>query len=63
VQGNLDPICLLTGGDALALGVERIMADLSARPFVFNLGHGVHKDTPVENVAALVDMLKNWRLQ
>jgi len=61
LQGNLDPACLMAGGDAVVLAVERIMADLSRGPFVFNLGHGVHKDTPVENVAALVDLLKNWR--
>lgn len=62
VQGNLDPVCLMTGGDAMTMAVEHIMADLSAKPFVFNLGHGVNKDTPVEHVAALSDMLKGWRI-
>jgi uroporphyrinogen decarboxylase len=62
VQGNLDPVCLMTGGDAMALSVERIMSELSKAPFIFNLGHGVHKETPVEHVATLSDMLKNWKL-
>lgn len=59
VQGNLDPIALLTGGDALKLAVERILADLSEKPFVFNLGHGIHKDTPVEHVEQLVKLIRS----
>jgi uroporphyrinogen decarboxylase len=61
VQGNLDPAALLVGGDAMTLAAERILADLSRGGFVFNLGHGVHKDTPPEHVAALCEILKNWR--
>lgn len=62
VQGNLDPMALLAGGDALVLAAERIIAELSRGAFIFNLGHGIHKDTPPENVAALCDMLKNWKI-
>jgi uroporphyrinogen decarboxylase len=62
VQGNLDPVALMAGGDALSLSAERIITNLSHGPFVFNLGHGIHKDTPVEHVAALCALLKNWRL-
>lgn len=58
VQGNLDPICLLAGGDALKLAAEKIIADLSGGPFVFNLGHGINKDTPVEHVEQLVKIIK-----
>jgi uroporphyrinogen decarboxylase len=61
VQGNLDPAALLVGGDAMTLAAERILADLSRGGFAFNLGHGVHKDTPPEHVAALCEILKNWR--
>ncbi|MCC7305052.1 MAG: uroporphyrinogen decarboxylase [Alphaproteobacteria bacterium] len=63
VQGNLDPVCLLAGGDALLLATEHILNSFSGGPFVFNLGHGVHKDTPVEHVEALVKILKEHRLQ
>ena len=62
VQGNLDPVCLMTGGDAMAMAVEHIMADLASKPFIFNLGHVVNKDTLVEHVDALSDMLKGWKL-
>lgn len=58
VQGNLDPACLYAGGDALILAAEKIMGDLSAGNFVFNLGHGIHKDTPVEHVELLVKLIK-----
>lgn len=61
VQGNLDPVCLLAGGDAMALSVEKIIADLGQGPFIFNLGHGVHKDTPPEHVMALANILKNTK--
>lgn len=54
VQGNLDPVLLLHGGDAMQTGVDRILRDLGSGPMIFNLGHGVIKETPPENVAALV---------
>lgn len=58
VQGNLDPICLLAGGDALKLAAEKIIADLSGGSFIFNLGHGINKDTPIEHVEQLVKIIK-----
>lgn len=58
VQGNLDPILLRTGGDALADGVRRIRRGFSGGPFVFNLGHGIVPDTPPEHVAELVTVLR-----
>jgi uroporphyrinogen decarboxylase len=63
VQGNLDPACLYAGGDALTLATEKILTELSGGPFVFNLGHGVHKDTPVEHVEALVKLIKDYMVQ
>lgn len=59
VQGNLDPICLLAGGDAMKMAAERIIGDLSAGPFVFNLGHGINKETPPEHVGELVEFIRN----
>lgn len=59
VQGNLDPICLLAGGDSMKMSVERIIGDLSGGPFVFNLGHGINKETPPEHVEQLVDFIRN----
>lgn len=60
VQGNLDPICLLAGGDAMAMTVEDIMGNLSHGAFVFNLGHGIHKDTNPDHVAELVKMVRSY---
>ena len=57
VQGNLDPVLLLTGGPALTEAVAAIRQALAGGPFVFNLGHGVLPQTPPENVAALAQLL------
>ena len=54
VQGNLDPVLLSVGGDAMAAHTREIVSVLGKGPFVFNLGHGVLKTTPPENVSALV---------
>lgn len=55
VQGNLDPFVLLCGGRELDLAIGEILENLGNQSgFVFNLGHGIHKDTPPENVARLV---------
>lgn len=54
VQGNLDPALLLTGGASMEREIDRILEALSGGPLVFNLGHGVNKDTPIENVEHLI---------
>ena len=61
VQGNLDPIMLVAGGEALrnsAIGI--LQARLSNGPFVFNLGHGVVQTTPPEHVGQLAALVKSW---
>ncbi len=58
VQGNLDPVLLLTGGEAMIRAADAIVAALGRGPFVFNLGHGVLQKTPPEHVAALVRHLR-----
>ena len=54
VQGNLDPLLLIAGGDALDAGVDRVLAAFADRPHVFNLGHGIQQDTPIAHVERLV---------
>jgi uroporphyrinogen decarboxylase len=54
VQGNLDPLLVVAGGAALDARVRQILEALRGRPFIFNLGHGIVPQTPVENVARLV---------
>ena len=50
VQGNLDPLLLLAGGDALDAAAQRILDAFADRPHVFNLGHGIDKETPIAHV-------------
>ncbi len=57
-QGNLDPMLLMVGGDAMDAEARRIVAAMRGRPFIFNLGHGVLQHTPPEHVARLVDVVK-----
>lgn len=54
LQGNLDPLVLAAGGEAMTRGVRCILEAMRGAPFIFNLGHGVLPETPVEHVAALV---------
>ena len=49
-QGNLDPILLVSGGDALKRGVQEIKNKMTGRPFIFNLGHGIIPETPPSHV-------------
>ena len=61
VQGNLDPILLRVGGDAMHEAVTALCDTLGAGPYVFNLGHGVLPDTPPEHVAELARLLARPR--
>jgi uroporphyrinogen decarboxylase len=54
VQGNLDPVALVTGGEVLKGAVRRITASLPAHSHIFNLGHGVRPETPPEHVSELI---------
>jgi uroporphyrinogen decarboxylase len=58
VQGNLDPMRLIAGGEALNEGIDAILAALGDGPLIFNLGHGVTPDTPPENVGAMVERVR-----
>lgn len=58
VQGNLDNALLNAGGDALIKEVERIITGFTDRPHVFNLGHGITPDTPIEHMQLLVETIK-----
>lgn len=58
VQGNLDPRLLVEGGRALEDAVVRILDTLGDRPFIFNLGHGVLPETPVEHVRRLGELIR-----
>jgi uroporphyrinogen decarboxylase len=64
VQGNLDPITLFAPVEVLELRVKEILRAANGRPgHIFNLGHGIVPETPVENVQAVVKMVKQFRLE
>ena len=54
VQGNLDPLLLLAGGLALEQRAKWILEAFEGRPHVFNLGHGIDKETPIPHVERLL---------
>lgn len=58
VQGNLDPLALIAGGDTLADAARRILDAFSGRPHIFNLGHGIQQITPIAHVEQLVALVK-----
>ncbi len=60
VQGNLDPLLLLSGGEDLESQVHRVLDAFADRPHVFNLGHGIGQFTPIENVEKLLGIVRNW---
>ena len=61
VQGNLDPLALLAGGEALRSSVARILDALGDRPHIFNLGHGILQDTPIAHVEELLGQVKGGK--
>jgi uroporphyrinogen decarboxylase len=58
IQGALDPLLLRAGGDALDRRVDQLLEQWSGGPYIFNLGHGVLPDTPIEHIARAVDRVK-----
>jgi uroporphyrinogen decarboxylase len=58
VQGNLDPLVLLAGGDALNRAVDGILEVFCERPFIFNLGHGILPQTPIAHVEQMLARIR-----
>jgi uroporphyrinogen decarboxylase len=61
VQGNLDPLLLLAGGSELDAASRRILDAFAGRPHVFNLGHGIDKETPIAHVERLLAVVRDWQ--
>lgn len=60
LQGNLNPSLLAYNKAEAIEEAKRIIDCFRGLPFIFNLGHGVLPDTPVENIAALVNLVKSY---
>jgi uroporphyrinogen decarboxylase len=59
VQGNLDPAVLLAPADVIRRGVAGVLARAGGRPgHIFNLGHGLHPQTPLDGVYRAVEYVR-----
>jgi uroporphyrinogen decarboxylase len=58
VQGNLDPMRLVAGGNALDEGVDRVLDTLGKGPLIFNLGHGITPETPIAHVEQMIERVR-----
>lgn len=63
VQGNLDPVLLFSAPEVFRKDVDALLRAAGSRPgFIFNLGHGLLPETPVDHVMALVDQVHDWKV-
>lgn len=61
LQGNLSPELLLKGGDDMRASIRALLEKMAGRPYIFNLGHGVIKETPPEHVADLIATIRGFK--
>jgi len=62
VQGNMDPIILCADKASVERKAKDLLDEVNGRPgHIFNLGHGIIPETPVENVKALVNLVQGYR--
>ncbi len=60
VQGNLDPLLLAYNKDKAVEKTRELLTLFEGRPFIFNLGHGIIPQTPLDNVSAIVNTVKEY---
>ena len=60
VQGNLDPLSLIDGGEMMKTSISRILDAFADRAHIFNLGHGITPETPVQHVYDLVSQIRGY---
>ncbi|MCJ9736321.1 uroporphyrinogen decarboxylase family protein, partial [Bradyrhizobium sp. PRIMUS42] len=58
VQGNLDPLVLITGGAALDRAVDNVLANFAQGRLIFNLGHGIQPETPIAHVEQMIKRVR-----
>jgi uroporphyrinogen decarboxylase len=60
IQGNLDPLALIAGGDALDRSIDDVLANYAKGPLIFNLGHGIQPETPIAHVEQMVKRVRAY---
>lgn len=58
VQGHLDPLLLIEGGERLDARVRELISAYEGRPHIFNLGHGIRPETPIANVERVLEIIR-----
>lgn len=61
LQGNLDPLALIAGGDALDRAVDDVLENYAQGRLIFNLGHGIQPETPIAHVERMVKRVRGYR--
>ena len=62
LQGNIDPLCLVTGGDVLKREVDYLLNFINDRPYIFNLGHGILPETPEQNLEEIISYIREKKI-
>ena len=62
IQGNIDPLCLVAGGNVLKKEVDYLLNFITDRPYIFNLGHGIVPETPERNVAEIISYIREKKI-
>ena len=62
IQGNIDPLCLVNGGDTLKKEVDYLRNLISDRPYIFNLGHGILPETPQQNLKDIISYIREEKI-
>ncbi len=61
VQGNLDPLVLIAGGEALDRAVDDVLDNYAGGRLIFNLGHGIQPETPIAHVERMVKRAREYK--
>src|SRR6195952_2210190 len=61
VQGNLDPLVLIAGGDALDQSIDDVLTNYAQGRLVFNLGHGIQPETPIAHVEQMLKRVRGYK--
>jgi len=62
IQGNMDPLVLYGSAERTKKSVQEVLSMFAGRPgYVFNLGHGIHPESPIPNVEIMVQTVKNFK--